>query len=51
MKESRFLEFKSELLNSFLKTVSVFFNVGTRIIKFGFNDDGNFNCSEFPNTC
>ena len=41
MKESRFLEFKSEVSNSFLKTVSAFSNIGTGTIKFGFNDDGS----------
>ena len=41
MKENRFLEFKSEVSNSFLKTVSAFSNIGTGIIKFGYNDDGS----------
>lgn len=41
MKESRFLEFKSEVSNSFLKTVSAFANIGTGTIKFGINDDGS----------
>lgn len=40
MKENRFLEFKSEVSNTFLKTVSAFSNIGTGIIKFGYNDDG-----------
>lgn len=40
MKESRFIEFKSEISNSFLKTVSAYSNIGTGIIKFGYNDDG-----------
>lgn len=41
MKESRFLELKSEVSNSFLKTVSAFSNTGIGTIKFGFNDDGS----------
>lgn len=40
MKQSRFIEFKSEISNSFLKTVSAYSNIGTGIIKFGYNDDG-----------
>ncbi len=40
MKEDRFLEFKSEITNTFLKTVSAFSNIGTGIIRFGYNDDG-----------
>ena len=41
MKESRFLEFKSEISNSFLKTVSAYSNIGTGTIRFGYNDDGS----------
>ena len=41
MKESRFIEFKSDVSNSFLKTVSAFSNIGTGKIRFGFNDDGS----------
>lgn len=41
MKEDRFLEFKSEITNSFLKTVSAFSNIGTGLIRFGYNDDGS----------
>ena len=40
MREKRFLEFKSEITNSFLKTVSAFSNIGTGLIRFGYNDDG-----------
>lgn len=40
MKEDRFLEFKSEITNTFLKTVSAFSNIRTGIIRFGYNDDG-----------
>ena len=40
MKERRFLEFKSDVSNSFLKTVSAYSNIGTGIIRFGYNDDG-----------
>ncbi len=40
MKESRTLEYKSELNNSFLKTVSAFSNFGTGKIMFGIADDG-----------
>lgn len=41
MKESRHLEFKSEISNSFLKTVSAFSNIGDGIIRFGVDDSGN----------
>ena len=52
MKESRFLEFKSEVSNSFLKTVSAFSNIGTGKIKFGFNDDGSIcGISNIEKTC
>ena len=40
MKETRLLEYKSEVTNSFLKTVSAFSNFGTGKIKFGIADDG-----------
>ena len=40
MKESRFLEFKSEVSNSFLMTVGAFENIGTGMIKSGITDDG-----------
>ena len=40
MKETRTLEYKSELTNSFLKTVSAFSNFVTGKILFGIADDG-----------
>lgn len=40
MKETRTLEYKSEVTNSFLKTVSAFSNFGTGKILFGVADDG-----------
>ena len=52
MKENRFLEFKSEVSNSFLKTVSAFSNIGTGTIKFGYNDDGSIcGISNVEKTC
>ncbi len=41
MKENKFLEFKSNITNTFLKTVSAFSNIGTGVIRFGYNDDGS----------
>ena len=40
MRESRFLEFKETVTNTFLKTVSAFANYGTGEIVFGIADDG-----------
>ena len=40
MKESRVLEWKQEVTNTFLKTVSAFANFGTGTILFGINDEG-----------
>lgn len=40
MKESKSLEFKSSLTNTFLKTVSAYSNFGDGEIIFGVNDDG-----------
>lgn len=40
MKESRDLEFKQQVTNTFLKTVSAFANFGEGTILFGVNDDG-----------
>ena len=40
MKETRTLEYKSDVTNSFLKTVSAFSNFGTGKILFGVADDG-----------
>ena len=41
MKESRTLEFKQEITNTFLKTVSAFANFGNGAIMFGVDDNGN----------
>ncbi|MGN0353925.1 MAG: ATP-binding protein [Muricoprocola sp.] len=41
MKENRRTEFKSEITNSFLKTVSAYSNFGEGEILFGVNDDGS----------
>lgn len=40
MKESKSLEYKSDISNTFLKTVSAFANYGTGKIQFGINDNG-----------
>lgn len=40
MKETKSLEFKSEVTNTFLKTVSAYANYGTGEILFGVRDDG-----------
>lgn len=40
MKEEKFLEFKADLNNSFLKTVSAYSNIGRGVIKFGISDNG-----------
>lgn len=40
MKETRTLEYKSDLTNSFLKTVSAYSNFGSGKIMFGIADDG-----------
>ena len=40
MRETRTVEFKSEVTNTFLKTVSAFSNFGTGKILFGVSDDG-----------
>ncbi len=41
MKETHTLEFKQEITNTFLKTVSAFANYDGGIIMFGVDDDGN----------
>lgn len=41
MKETHTLEFKQEITNTFLKTVSAFSNYDGGIIMFGVDDDGN----------
>lgn len=40
MRETKNLEFKEKMTNTFLKTVSAFANYGTGQIKFGIKDDG-----------
>ena len=40
MKESRNLEFKSDMTNTYLKTVSAYANFGTGTIEFGRLDNG-----------
>ena len=40
MKETRTLEFKETVTNTFLKTVSAYANYGTGEIRFGIADDG-----------
>ena len=40
MKETKNLEFKSEITNTFLKTVSAFANFGRGVIEFGVMDNG-----------
>ena len=52
MKENRFLEFKSEVSNSFLKTVSAYSNIGTGVIRFGIDDEGNtIGLKDLEKTC
>ncbi|MDI9456045.1 MAG: ATP-binding protein, partial [Spirochaetota bacterium] len=41
MKESKTLELKENITNTFLKTVSAFANFGDGTILFGVNDEGN----------
>ena len=40
MCESKFLEYKEKVTNTFLKTVSAYANYGTGKILFGLKDDG-----------
>ena len=40
MRESKYLEYKESVGNTFLKTVSAFANYGTGEILFGIADDG-----------
>ena len=49
MKETRNLEFKQDITNSFLKTVSAFANYGSGEIKFGICDDGTVAGIKNPN--
>lgn len=52
MRESKNLEYKASVTNSFLKTVSAYANYGTGEILFGVADDGSFNGVENPKkTC
>lgn len=52
MKENRFLEFKQDITNTFLKTVSAFANYGTGSILFGVDDSGNrIGISDPEKTC
>lgn len=41
MRETRYLVFKQEITNSFLKTVSAYANYGTGTILFGVLDNGS----------
>lgn len=52
MKESKTLEYKQDISNSFLKTVSAYANFGTGVIQFGIADDGTICGIENPEqTC
>lgn len=48
MREGKAMEFKADLSNSFLKTVSAYANYGTGTIQFGINDDGTIVGVENP---
>ena len=48
MKESRNLEFKSDMTNTFLKTVSAYANFGTGTIEFGRFDNGEIKGIDDP---
>jgi len=48
MKESRSIEFKETLTNTFLKTVSAYANYGTGQILFGITDEGTNKGVENP---
>lgn len=48
MNETRTLEFKETVTNTFLKTVSAFANFGTGEIRFGVRDDGSVKGVEDP---
>ena len=41
MRETRTMEFKETITNTFLKTVSAFSNYDGRVILFGVDDEGN----------
>lgn len=52
MRETRTLEFKEKLTNTFLKTVSAFANYDGGTILFGFDDNGkNVGIEEIEETC
>ena len=52
MKETKTVEYKENITNTFLKTVSAYANYGTGIIKFGITDDGKIIGIEDPkNVC
>lgn len=42
MRETRIIEFKEKIANTFLKTVSACVNYDGREIYFGIDDNGNF---------
>ena len=48
MRESKTLEYKETLTNTFLKTVSAYANYGTGVILFGVADDGTVKGIENP---
>ena len=48
MRESKTLEYKETLTNTFLKTVSAYANYGTGVILFGVTDDGTVKGIENP---
>jgi ATP-dependent DNA helicase RecG len=48
MRETRTLEFKESITNTFLKTVSAFSNYDGGSILFGIDDDGNIKGIENP---
>ena len=52
MSESKYLEYKETITNTFLKTVSAFSNYGTGQIKFGIKDNGSIvGISNTTQTC
>ena len=51
MRETRILEFKETITNTFLKTVSAFSNYDGGTILFGVDDDGNMTNIDFLNQC
>lgn len=48
MRESKHLEYKESVTNTFLKTVSAFANYGTGVIIFGIGDDGTLKGIDDP---